>query len=145
MDNNLIKALNNDENEDILNLNTDRNLKINLEILTSLNLHENIILDFYNKLKNYRYIDELDQLKIGSFIRNISLKELENNNPNLNTGLFISEIKITEKGVILTCRNFRNNFISLKFEEHIIFQKFNNQELAIIKILDKLDKLDKIK
>ncbi len=145
MDNNLIKALNNDENEDILNLNTDRNLKINLEILTSLNLHEYIILDFYNKLKNYRYIDELDQLKIGSFIRNISLKELENNNPNLNTGLFISEIKITEKGVILTCRNFRNNFISLKFEEHIIFQKFNNQELAIIKILDKLDKLDKIK
>jgi len=144
MDNNLIEALNNEENESILNLNSERNLKINLEILNSLNLDENIILDFYNKLKNYRYIDELDQLKIGSFIRNISLKELNENNINLYSGSFISEIKITEKGVILTCRNFRNKFISLKFEEHIIFQKFNNQELAIIKILDKLDKLETI-
>jgi hypothetical protein len=92
-------------------------------------------LKLYHKLlTKYRYIDEIDELKYGSYIRWFKLKEKET--MKLMKGGFIIEIKQNDKNeIIIVCKNYGRLF-SLKMNETIIFQKNTSQEELLIKILD---------
>lgn len=93
----------------------------------------------YHKLLNeYRYIDEIDELRYGSYIRwfNIS-KKLES--IDLMRGGFIVSITPSKDkdDIILLCKNgFR--FFNVKMNQSIIFQKNTSQEKLLIQILDSL-------
>ena len=97
-------------------------------------------LKYYHKLLNeYRYVDEIDELRFGSYIRwfNISKKELDD--LELMRGGFIVSMKPskTKNDIIILCKNgFR--FFNVKMNESIIFQKNTNQEKLLIQILDTL-------
>ena len=120
-----------DENTIIL-LSKDKILQRKKEVL------ENIIyedLDLYlEKLELYRYVDEIDEIKMGSYIRWFNIKNP--NNVKLTNGGFIIDIKYQNDNIILICKNTKNKLFSLKLEECILFQKLTKQEELIIEILE---------
>ena len=95
--NKLLYALENDDNESIMNLTTKKIMEMNLNILKELQLEKTLTLDYLKKLKGYKYIDEINELKYGSFVRWIPIS-----NPNylpLHHCGIICEIKIIDDGV----------------------------------------------
>jgi hypothetical protein len=112
-----------------------RNLEINLEVLNDLELNEEDTYNFLSKLKEYKYIDEVDDLKYGSFIRWIPLTDPENL-PLHHSGM-ICEVRFTDDGTIIICKNFMHRHYSIKMDECLIFQKFSNDEKMMIELIDK--------
>ena len=136
--NNLIKALDNETNDSIMSLTSRKILETNLEILNELQLGKELTKEYLKKLKGYRYVEEISDIKHGGYIRWIPITD-----PTylpLHNSCIICDIKITDNGVLITCKNFMHRHYTFKMEEAIIFQKLTNQELIIINALDHLEK-----
>ena len=107
-------------------------------MLKQINLDKKQFKEMLNKLKNYRYIDELPDLKYGAFIRWISLK-----NPEiikLSNGGLVMEIKIELSGIKIVCKNNMNRIFNVNMSENFIFQKLTDQEKIILYAIDCLSK-----
>jgi len=135
--NKLMYALDNETNENILHLTTTKIVEQNLNILKELHLERDITLNYLKKLKGYKYVDELNELKYGSFIKWIPI--IDPNYLPLHYCGIICEIKIIDDGVLITCKNFMHRHYTFKMDECLIFQKLSTQELIIINALDHLD------
>ena len=135
--NKLMYALDNENNENIMNLTTQNILEMNLNILKELHLDKQTTLNYLKKLKEYRYIDEINDLKHGSFIKWIPITD-PSYLPLHHCGM-ICEIKITDNGVFITCKNFMHRHYTFKMDECLIFQKLTSQEKVIIYALDHLE------
>jgi hypothetical protein len=134
----LLKALDNDSNESIMNLTNKKIKEMNLKIIKELQLPRDITLSYMNKLKGYRYVDELNDMKYGAFLRWIPISD-----PTylpLNAGGIICDIKITDDGVMIVCKNFMNKYYQIKMDESLIFQKLSSQEIILLAALDHLSK-----
>ena len=134
----LEKAFNNENNEPLLELTDEKIEESKINILSKLCLEKKSINFLLKKLKNYRYIDELPELKDGAFIRWISLK-----NPDcvkLTNGGLIIEIKIHNNGIIIICKNNMNRIFQLNMNENLIFQKINQEEMVLLSALNYLNK-----
>ena len=136
--NKLLKTLDNDKYEDILELTHSKIKSIKNDILQQLQITRQELKVFHSKLKNYRYIDEVDEIKLGNYIRTIDLKKKDN--IYLTSGGIIVDIEAINESIIIKCKNFRNNIFNLKFEEHLIFQKINNQEEILLNVLTYINK-----
>ena len=134
----LLKALDNDANENIINMSYKKIKDMTHNMLSELELDANIFKNYLTKLKQYRYIDELNDLKIGAFIRWIPLADPEN--IHLTQGGIICDIKITDKGIALVCKNFAHKHYHLNPDELMIFQKLSGQEQVLLAALDYLEK-----
>ena len=108
-----------------------------LNILKELHLDKETTLNYLKKLKEYRYIDEINDLKHGSFIKWIPITD-PSYLPLHHCGM-ICEIKITDNGVFITCKNFMHRHYTFKMDECLIFQKLTSQEKVIIYALDHLE------
>jgi hypothetical protein len=135
--NKLMYALDNENNENIMNLTTQKILEMNLNILKELHLDKQITLNYLKKLKEYRYIDEINDLKHGAFIKWIPITD-PSYLPLHHCGM-ICDIKITDNGVFITCKNFMHRHYTFKMDECLIFQKLTSQEKVIIYALDHLE------
>ena len=133
----LMYALDNENNENIMNLTTQKILEMNLNILKELHLDKQTTLNYLKKLKEYRYIDEINDLKHGAFIKWIPITD-PSYLPLHHCGM-ICEIKITDNGVFITCKNFMHRHYTFKMDECLIFQKLTSQEKVIIYALDHLE------
>ena len=130
----LLHALNNEGNEAIVDLDYIKIAKAKNDILQQLNLPRAELIALQTKLKPYRYIDDLADIKYGSYIRWISLK-----NPSaikLTNGGIICDIKApTQNDIIIKCKNRMNNIFQIKMSEVILFQKLTEQEQVILSAL----------
>ena len=88
--------------------------------------------EYYKLLKEYRYVDELNELRYGSYIRWFNISKPES--LTLLRGGFIADIT-NKNGINILCKN-RNNFFTIKMDKSVIFQKNTNQEKLLIQILD---------
>jgi hypothetical protein len=138
--NKLLQALDDDTNESLLNFTTEKLIEMNLKILKELHLSKKDTLDLLNKLKNYKYVDEMNDLKYGTYIRWIPIEDP--NNIHLTKGAIFCEVKITDNGVNCICKNYGYNTRHFQFEmdKNLIFQKLTNQELVLLSALDHLSK-----
>lgn len=134
----LEKALNNDENLSIINTNIQEIKSKKNDILQNLGLKKDNLKEFHSKLKNYRYIEDIKDLKYGGSLRWINLNKLEN--INLNNCAHLCDIKINTKGVALCMKTFNNRFFTLYLNENLIFQKLNEEELILLKAINHLSK-----
>jgi hypothetical protein len=134
----LLKALENDENEKLFNFTTKKLKEINLNVLKELQLSKNILLNYMEKLKTYKYIDEINELKYGAYLRWIPITNPKN--LFLEKGGILSDIKITDNGIVLVCKNFINRYFQFKMDENLIFQKLSQQESVLLTVLDHLSK-----
>ena len=121
----LKKALDNDKNELILNMDTDKVTKTKNDIISQLNLPKSELKTIQKKLKEYRYIDDMKELHFGSYIRWITIKNPEN--IRLTNGGIVCDIKVINDDIHITCKNNMNRFFQLKMSENIIFQKISDQ------------------
>jgi hypothetical protein len=134
----LIKSLDNENNVGIENLSTRKIKAIKNDYLQQLQLSREKLKEYHNKLKEYRFVDDLTNIQYGRYIRWISLK-----NPEklcLTTGGVIIDIQLLEDGIYILCKNFRNKRMKIKIDECFIFQKLTDQEKTIIAALDYLEK-----
>lgn len=88
-------------------------------------------------LDEYRYVDEVDELRIGSYIRYFVLKEKENE-LKLMRGGFIVDIIASKENIMILLKN-NGIFWKIKINNCVIFQKNTKQEDVLIKILDHLN------
>jgi hypothetical protein len=110
------------------------NDKLNKNILKELNLSKKETNEMLKKIKNYKYVDEINDLKYGAFIRWIPLSDPDN--LVFHHAGMICEVKFTDEGTIITCKNFMHRHYTLKMDECLIFQKFTNEEKMLIEMID---------
>jgi len=127
----IIKEL---DDKKLLYLTSGKIKELKNNILQKLQLSRNELLHFHKVLKEYRYVDELDEIKIGAYIRWFNLKHIEN--IKLTNGGFIVDVQSNGDEIRIICKNSLNRFFCLKIDECILFQKINTQEQILIKIID---------
>ena len=103
-------------------------------ILQKMGFDRNELKHYHKVLKEYRFIDELDELSLGHHIRWFNLKKI--NELKLYNGAILMNIEFINNNVYLVCKGYRNQMFTIKMNEIILFQKFTNQELLLIQILD---------
>jgi len=138
--NKLLKALDDETNENLLNFTTDKMREMNLNILKELHLSKKDTLELLRKLNDYKYVDEMNDLKYGTYIRWIPIEDP--NNIFLTKGAIFCELKITDNGVSCICKNygFQRKHFQIEMDKNLIFQKLTNQELVLLSALDHLSK-----
>ena len=88
----LLKALDDETNENLLDFTTKKLREMTLKILSELNLPKKETIELFKKLKDYKYVDEMDDLKYGTYLRWIPLEDPTN--INLSKGALFCETKI---------------------------------------------------
>jgi len=134
----LLKALDNENNSSVINLNSRKIKTIKNDMLQKLQMSGSMLKKYHTKLSNYRYVDDLEDIQYGCYIRWIPLQ-----NPaviKLTNGGTIKKKKILENGIHIVCKNNMNRIFQIKFDECMIFQKLTEQENVIISVLDYLVK-----
>ena len=136
--NKLLKALDDQSNETLMNFTTNKIREMNLNILKELELPKQETINIFNKLKDYKYVDEMNDLKYGTFLRWIPIEEPTN--IYLTKGALFCEMKITDNGVFCVCRNFGFpvRHFQISMDKNLIFQKLTDQELVLLSALDHL-------
>jgi hypothetical protein len=122
-------------------LSTSHDIKIMKNNMLERLLFDKDEMKYYNKLlTNYRYIDEIDELKYGSYIRWFNLNK--GKTLKLLNGGFIIDITTKKDDIVILCKNGQNRLFNLKMNETIIFQKNTKQEDILIKILDHVSAIE---
>lgn len=134
----LKKALDNDKNEVVLNMDTSKITKAKNDIFAQLNLPKSELKIIQKKLKDYRLIDEVKEMHFGSYIRWITIKNPED--IRLTNGGIVCDMKSSNDDIYITCKNNMNRIFRLKMSENIIFQKISDQERVLLKAMDYLNK-----
>jgi hypothetical protein len=136
--NKLLKALDDNSNESLMNFTSKKIREMTLKILKELHLPKKDTIDIFNKLRDYKYIDEMSDLKYGTFIRWIPIDDP--NNIYLTKGSLFCEMKIIDNGVFCICKNFGfpSRYFQISMDKNLIFQKLTEQELILLSALDHL-------
>jgi ribosomal protein S10 len=136
--NKLLKALDDESNDTLMNFTTKKIREMNLKILKELELPKKELVSIFNKLKDYKYVDEMNELKYGTFLRWIPIEDPTN--IHLTKGAIFCEMKITDDGVFCICKNFGfpSRHFQISMDKNLIFQKLTDQELVLLSALDHL-------
>lgn len=133
----IMEAANNQENSHILQLTTTKIKTLKQNILHD--LHVSPISSYMKPLTHYRYVDTMNELKQGRFIRWINIS-----NPTAELVLsgvaIFCDFQITDRGVSIVYKNFmRKKKYEFLMEEAVIFQKLTHQEEILLHVMDKLN------
>ena len=139
----LLEALDVETNENIMNLTTAKINEMNLKILKELRLNKKNTLELLTKLDGYKYVDEMNDLKSGTYLRWIPVENKGyplTKGYHLTKGAVFCELKVTDDGLNLVLKNygFSNKHFTIKMDDNIVFQKLTSQELVILSALDHL-------
>lgn len=126
------------KHKNLLHLSSSKIKSLKNNILQKLYLTREELLNYHKVLKDYKYVDELDEINIGSYIRWFNLKKMDN--IKLTNGGIIVDIQPGIDDITIVCKNNINKFFSLSLNKCIIFQKLNYQEQLLIKIVDYIQK-----
>jgi hypothetical protein len=132
----LLHALDNDNNEAIVDLNYEKIAKDKNDMLQQLKLPRNELTYLHKQLKSYRLVNDMNDLRFGSYVRWISLKNPEE--IKLTNGGIVCDMKIINEELHIKCKNKMNRIFQIKISEVILFQKLSEQEQIILKALKQL-------
>ena len=136
MNEELNQIINDMDERKLLELNSSKIKEYKNNILQKIGFNRSELKHYHKVLKDYKYIDELDELKMGRYLRWVNLTKLEN--IKLYNGGFLINIEYQNNNIILLCKNATNKLFSIKMSDVVIFQKFITEDLLLIKILDYL-------
>lgn len=132
----LLKAVNNEKNNKFINLTFSKINKIKQNALKTLHIHSTNQAIFEDKLKNYIYIDEICDIRIGTYIRWIPLNS--SGTIYITSGSIICDLNIVENNVIILCKNFKHRYYEINMKHNMIFQKLTPQESILLTALSSL-------
>jgi hypothetical protein len=107
------------------------------DMLQKLGLDRDELRILHTKLKHYRYINEVPELRFGSYIRWISLKSPDN--IKLVRGAMVCDIKVIEDVIHVVCKNAMNRYFQICMSDNLIFQKLSEQEEVLLSVMDYLN------
>ena len=142
----LLKSIESDKLLSVSKLSYDKINTIKYNVLTRIGLEDDELEPMLLKLSDYRYVEELQDIHHGAFVRYIQLTNKTNkgnkqdNEILLKPGGFICDIKILGSGVQLLCRNHFRKMFQLRLDEVLLFQKLTKQEEIILSVFDYLNK-----
>jgi hypothetical protein len=134
----LIKALENEENEKMMQLTSSKIMCQKNNILQKMQIKGDLLKSYHKKLKEYRLIEDIDDITYGNYIRWFNIKDP--NSIKLTNGAHICDIKICKSGTHIICKNRFNKLFTLIMDECIIFQKLNREEMILLSVINYLDK-----
>jgi len=134
----LLKAVQKEENQTLINTNFSEIKKIKNDILQKLQLTKEDLKDLHKKLSKYRYVDEISDLRFGSFIRYIPIDDPDN--MYLAGGGLLCDIIINDDGVNLTFKTFTHRHFQIKMQECLLFQKLSNEEHILLSAIEYVEK-----
>jgi hypothetical protein len=125
--------LHNDNNIDIMELTKPLIKEDKNSLFKKLNFTKEEKKLFNIKLKDYRYISNIDHFQYGRYIRwfNIDLK--------LENGGIICKMTAGDKGLILTVKNFKHQLFTCNVFYSEVFQKITSHEKILLEITTMLD------
>ena len=134
--NTLLRAIDNENNESILKLNSTEIKRQKNDILQKLGVKGQTLVDLHKRLKDYRYIEDLEQLNYGAFVRWINIS-----NPKevyITNGGIICDMIASDNCVQIKCKNHFNVFFQFDFNSCLVFQKLSAQERVLLSVMDNL-------
>ena len=129
----LLHALDNENNESVVELSLEKIAKDKNDILQQLNLPREELLRLNKQLKSYRLVNDTNDLRFGSYIRWINLKNPEH--IKLTNGGILCDIKAFGEDIHVKCKNKMNLIFQVKLSEVLLFQNLSEQEQVILKAL----------
>tara|TARA_B110000261_G_scaffold147487_1_gene172463 strand:+ start:204 stop:566 length:363 start_codon:yes stop_codon:yes gene_type:complete len=118
-----------------MNLDSSKIQQITNDMLQKLRLPREKLKKMNKTLKQYRFVDEIPDIKYGAYVRWINLNSTE---LKLTNGGIICDIKIVNDDVMIVCRNTMGRFFQFKLNECLAFQKITDQEKVLLSALDYL-------
>lgn len=123
------------DEKNLLYLTSGKIKELKNHVLQKLYLSREEILHYHKVLKDYRHVDEVDEIKIGGYIRWFNLNKIDN--LKLTNGGFVVDMSNWKEDVLILCKNAKNNKrFSLLLSQCFLFQKISDQEKILIKIID---------
>ena len=132
----LLHALENENNASIADMNYQDIAKEKNDILQQLQLPKDALKKLHTQLKAYRYVDTLDALKYGAYVRWLGLK-----NPDelyLRNGGLVCDIKIKNEEIHVYVKNNQSRIFQFNMSEALVFQKLSPQEQVILEAVELL-------
>lgn len=126
------------DDKNLLYMTTSKIKEIKNNVLQKMYLSREELKKYHKSLSDYMYIDELDEIKLGSFIRWFNISKMEN--LKLTNGGFVIDYKQGKDDINIVCKNVNNRIFTLCMNKSIIFKKLSNQEKILIKIIDYVHK-----
>jgi hypothetical protein len=127
----LLEIANDDRNDYLENKSMKDIVDEVFDTINSLSLSKMQTKELCEKLTEYRYVDRICDLHKGKHIRWIRIKG-NTNEYKLTNGAVVADIKFTDLGTNILCRNYLNRFIEFKFDDCLTFQKLSSDEELIL-------------
>ena len=117
----LFASIEDECHEDIINISRAQIAKEKNDILQNMHFEGKVVKAYLKKLKQYRYVDEINQIKYGNYIRWFNITDPEN--IKLGTGAFFMEFKMMDEGCHLLCKTVYHKILQIKLDDCIIFSE----------------------
>ena len=134
--NTLLRAIDNENNESVLKLTSSEIKKQKNDILQKLGVKGKTLVELHKKLKDYRYVEEIEELNYGSFVRWINISDPTD--VYITIGGIVCYMTATDNGIQIKCKNFYNRFFNFNFNKNLVFQKLSKQEKVLLFAMDNL-------
>lgn len=130
----LINALENNDNINVIDTNTKK-IKQNInDNLQRLQIRGDTLKKYNKLLKNYIYIESINDIKIGHSIKYINIENPKN--LLLSSNYIICNINVNNNGITITLKTYNNKYFTIYFHKYLIFKKISNEEKIILKALN---------
>lgn len=136
--NTLLKAIDNDKNENIMKLSSVEIKREKNDILQKLGVKGDTLVDLHRRLKEYRYVDSLEQLNYGAYVRWINIKDPTD--VYITAGGIIYDMKAKNDSILVSCRSMYGKIYKFDFNTCLVFQKLSKQEKVLLIAMDNLSK-----
>ena len=130
----LLDGLENKHNDYLRDKSLDSITETVYNTINMLNIEKDLRIDYCNRLLEYRFVDELNELHKGKHVRWV-----RNDNKKLTTGGIVTDIKFTDNGTQILCMNSSKRFVQYKWDECITFQKLTTEEQLILMAYNEID------
>ena len=108
-------------------------LKTNVDIIDGMEFDEETSAKMLEKLASYKYMDYLSDFKTGRYIRWINEKK------ELAYGGILMDITFKDSGTNLLCKNARNRFFNIKYDNNVFFQRLTDEEQFILNMYEQIE------
>ena len=133
----LLASLSNEDKIDYLENKTLRDInEEKREAIETLDLPEELVENYSNKLERYRYVKRICDIYRGKYARWIK-KNVDNDpeyHPKLSFGGVVCDIKFNDSGTYVMCHSCGKYYFTLKFDNFAFFQKLSDEEWNILTI-----------
>jgi len=126
----LARAAENEDNAHILNLTAETVAAAKTSILQDMVSDDVARQDILEKLEGYVYIDEIHEVRSGTYIRWLNVGD--DDDITLAKGGIFCDVRFSDYGAVLRCKTFRNRYYEVKMDNVILFRKLTPQERVLM-------------